>query len=115
MKYIGLIILPIIVYFGLGWLANEIYFSINEITRNTTMEQIYDGQIMSTAFLMIIYNSICEMIHENEYSFILSFVVPIAVAAIFVFIPMSVVASVLYTILNIATMVVGGFNSFVKR
>ena len=114
MKYVILIVLPFVVYFGLGWLANEIYFSINEINGSTTMNQIYDGQIISTAFLMIIYNTVCEMIHEKSYSFILSFIVPFVITAIFVLMPMSVGAAVLCTILNIATMIAGGFYSFGK-
>ena len=111
MKKAVLIVLPIIVYFGLGWLANYIYFSINEITPNTTMDQIYDGQIAATFFLMVIYNSIFEMIHENKYSFVLSFPIPLVIAAIFAIAPMSTGASVCYSILNIATMIAGGFNS----
>ena len=41
-KYILAIIIPLIVYFGIGWIAKDIYFSIWEIVDSTTLEEIYN-------------------------------------------------------------------------
>ena len=47
MKTIAVITIPFIVYFGLGWLAKDIYFYFNEITGYTTMKEIYNGEIIA--------------------------------------------------------------------
>ncbi len=38
-KYILAIIIPLIVYFGIGGIAKDIYFSIWEIVDSTTLEE----------------------------------------------------------------------------
>ena len=111
MKLALAIILPFIVYFGLGWVANYIYFAINPIISTTTMQEIYNGEILSTSFLCFLYCTIWEMTVGKD-NFFLSFGAPILLSLIFVVIlPMSVGASVVYSILNIGVMIAAGVIS----
>lgn len=59
-KYILAIIIPLIVYFGIGWIAKDIYFSIWEIVDSTTLEEIYNKEILVYVCLCScwIYNSL---------------------------------------------------------
>ena len=112
MKTIAVIIIPFIVYFGLGWLAKDIYFSFNEITGYTTMKEIYNGEIIAASILCVIYNTLCEIIgKENIVSTILCGL-PIVSAFIFVMLPMSTAAAVINSIISLVLMIMAGIVAF---
>ena len=61
-KYILAIIIPLIVYFGIGWIAKDIYFSIWEIVDSTTLEEIYNKEILVYACVAVGYIILCHII-----------------------------------------------------
>lgn len=111
MKTAITIIAPFIVYFGLGWLAKDIYFYFNEITGDTTMKEIYNGEIIAASMLCVIYNTICEMIGKESLTSTILCGFPIVLAFVFVMLPMSTTAAVINSIISLAVMIMAGFIS----
>ena len=65
-KYILAIIIPLIVYFGIGWIAKDIYFSIWEIVDSTTLEEIYNKEVLVYACVAVGYIILCHIILDNN-------------------------------------------------
>ena len=65
-KYILAIIIPLIVYFGIGWIAKDIYFSIWEIVDSTTLEEIYNKEILVYACVAVGYIILCHIILDDN-------------------------------------------------
>lgn len=112
MKKVLIVILPFIVYFGLGWLAKDIYFYFNEITVNTTMNKIYEGEIIAVSSLCCAYNLTCEFIGKESTISNILWILPLIFGFIFALLPMSIFAVILNCILSLATMILAGFVSF---
>ncbi len=114
MRNFWIIAAPLLVYFGLGWLARYIYFSIYEITLQTTMQEIYSGEIIAGSILCFAYNLVCEFLGKESLISNILLGVPIVLAFIFALLPMSVGASVLNCILCLGSMIAAGFVAFKK-
>jgi len=112
MKTIAVITIPFIVYFGLGWLAKDIYFYFNEITGYTTMKEIYNGEIIAASILCVTYNTLCEIIGKESLVSTILCALPIVLAFIFVVLPMSTTAAVINSIISLALMIMAGVVSF---
>ena len=65
-KYILAIIIPLIVYFGIGWINKDIYFSIWEIVDSTTLEEIYNKEILVYACVAVGYIILCHIILDDN-------------------------------------------------
>ena len=65
-KYILAIIIPLIVYFGIGWIAKDIYFSIWEIVDSTTLEEIYNKEVLVYACVAVGYIILCHIILDDN-------------------------------------------------
>lgn len=112
MKTAIAVIVPFIVYFGLGWLAKDIYFSFNEITGYTTMKEIYNGEIIAASILCVIYNTLCEIIGKESLVSTILCGLPIVLAFIFVMLPMSTTAAVINSIISLILMIMAGIVAF---
>lgn len=99
------IAIPIIVYFGIGWIAKDIYFSIWEIAGNTTIQEIYNKELLIHCCVAVGYIIISWIILDDDG--IMGFMLfvgalPIAAYILCVYIlPMSEGAAILNTILCI--------------
>lgn len=109
MKVLLAIIIPIAVYLGLGWAAKDVYFSIYEIKTTDTLADIYRGELVAYSLLAIVYNAVVFLIkgidwinHTIPAIIVIS---PLVVLGIFCLIPMSMGASVLFSLLTIAIMI----------
>lgn len=115
MKKTLIIILPFIVYFGLGWLAKYIYFYFNAITPNTTIQEIYNGELMAVTVLCMLYNAIAECFitnfGESKYKYTV-FIAHAIVLTLFIFaIPISIGATIAFSLINIGLMIAYGLKS----
>lgn len=65
-KFILAIIIPLIVYFGIGWIAKDIYFSMWKISDNTTIQEIYNKELFIYGCVALGYVFICHNILDNN-------------------------------------------------
>ena len=65
-KFILAIIIPLIVYFGIGWIAKDIYFSMWEISDNTTIQEIYNKELFIYGCVALGYVFICYNILDDS-------------------------------------------------
>lgn len=116
MKIFLAILIPIAVFLGLGWAAKDIYFSIFEIKHTDTLADIYRGELIAYSLLAIAYN-VCTFFFkgincfENITPTILA-LSPLVVLVIFCIIPMSVGASVFFSLFIIAIMIYVSFIAY---
>lgn len=104
-KYILAIIIPLIVYFGIGWIAKDIYFSIWEVVDSTTLEEIYNKEVLVYACVAVGYIILCSLIlmdEDNIGGFVFAGAFPVAGYILCVYVlPISEGAAILNTILCI--------------
>lgn len=117
-KYILAIIIPLIIYFGIGWIAKDIYFSIWEIVDSTTLEEIYNKEVLVYACVAVGYIILCYIILDNNSSDgVMAFAgaLPIAGYILCVYVlPISEGAAILNTILCIVGEIVASF-AFIRE
>lgn len=104
------ILIALVVYFGLGWVAKDITFSMMDINDNTTLEEIANIDLIVYASLAGVYITLCllfimEKIDNDKLLSILLF--PFAAYCISKYlIPPSMGSAVLFNLLNISGMTI---------
>ena len=112
------IIIPLIVYFGIGWIAKDIYFSMWEISDNTTIQEIYNKELFIYGCVALGYVFICYNILDDSdltNGMILAGALPVIgyVLCAYVF-PMSKGAAILNTALCVIGQIIAS-AFFVKE
>jgi serine/threonine protein kinase len=109
--FVGLV-LPAIVYFGGGWIAKGIYYSIKPIESSMTLRDIYNQELWIYGIVAYLYFAIAEIIRDsddNDYVFLGAAAALACLCIFFCYIlPMSDIAALLYSIIWICIM--GGYG-----
>ncbi len=111
------IVLPFVIFFGLGGSARDIYFSIFTIDGLPTVEKIFTGNLLAMIVLSSIYCIVAEAIKDWGVLFCLIYVVLILFCGfdiindILGLIPVSNVVVVIFSIIEIGAMIVCGLDS----
>lgn len=104
-------IIGIIAYFGLGWIAKDIVFSMIEITDETTLKDLTNYEFVIYSAIAVIVSFIGANLGENIEQFlenpiaILSAAIIIIPTFVFCLIPLSTGAVILYNIINIGVII----------
>lgn len=105
MRYVLAVIIPLIIYFGIGWIAKDIYFSMWEITASTTIRDIYNKEIFIYCCVAVGYIFICFQI-TDELVMIYFGAVPVIAYILCAYIfPMSEGAALLNSILCVVVLI----------
>lgn len=109
MKFIVAIVLPFIFYFGLGWIAKDIYFSMNPITDDTLFVDIYKNEILVYAVIAAVYNFFGTLHEDSVICTLVMVAIPIASYVLLAYVlPISEGAVYLNLILCVGSMIFTG-------
>lgn len=104
------ILIALVVYFGLGWVAKDITFSMMNINDNTTLEEIANIDLIVYASLAGVYIILCLgfiMEHVDNDKLLSIILFPLAAYCISKYlIPPSMGSAVLFNLLNISGMII---------
>lgn len=101
------IIIGIIIYFGGGWIAKDIVFSMIEITDETTIRSliIYEFRIYSIIAGALVLLPLIDLIDDNPSVVIVSLFVIVVAYIIATALPLSTGLIILYHLLNIGGLI----------
>lgn len=107
------IIIGIIVYFGLGWIAKDIVFSMIEITDETTLKDLTNYEFIVYSIVAAVMSFIGGHIGEDFVSLEIN---PVSIILyinwiIAVLIPLSAGLILLYNIVNIGAIIVAIYTN----
>jgi len=112
-KYILAIIIPLIIYFGIGWIAKDIYFSIWEIVDSTTLEEILVYACVAVGYIILCHIILDDNSPVGGMVFAGAFPVVGYILCVYV-LPISEGAAILNTILCIVGEIVASF-AFIRE
>ena len=111
------IIIGIIVYFGLGWIAKDIVFSMIEITDETTLKDLTNYEFIVYSIVAAVMSFIGGHIGEDFVSLEINPVSIISISVLYitwiiaVLIPLSTGLILLYNIVNIGAIIVAIYTN----
>lgn len=104
MKWFVAIIVPILVYLGIGWIVKDIYFSI-VADNGMTLKEVFNAEIYVYDIIAMLYCVIIAIFFDSDLSDYLWWI-PLAMAFITVHIlPISIGATILNSIVCIIVMI----------
>ncbi|WP_072544612.1 hypothetical protein [Mediterranea massiliensis] len=94
------IIVGIIIYFGGGWIAKDIVFSMIEITNETTLKDLASYEFITYSIIAGIVSFIASIYEDNEIGYISLLAIGIT-CGVAKEMPFSIGLIILYNIINV--------------
>lgn len=94
------IVIGLIVYFGGGWIAKDIVFSMIEITNETTLGDLTSYEFITYSVVAGIVSLIATLYEDNETGYISLFAIGITCGVVKEM-PLSMGLIILYNIINV--------------
>lgn len=113
MKWFLVIIIPLLVYIGLGWIVSDIYLSFQDVGKMTIFEyeniRLWIYNIVATVYIFIInamidFDQLIDANSAEDYFIWFLIALPLILAFIMQYIPISIGAALLNSIICILDM-----------